>query len=168
MVIWYDDRGVGVLGGEPYTDVDGTYFGADYPKAEIAALRVGVAAPRPDESPAGYTVDGQPRGGVSVDPGAPWSVVDGVQVWHAIPRPDFTPAERAAADAQRDAGVASAALLQSGITLERVTEAVAQGKTTWAAADVQAWFPYRQTLRDIISGRVAGPAPARPAYPAGT
>lgn len=60
------------------------------------------------------------------------------------------------------------ALDKSDTTMLRVQDAVAQGKTTWEANDVQAWFPYRDALRPIVAGKAPGPLPPRPPFPANT
>lgn len=65
---------------------------------------------------------------------------------------------------------ARAAIAASDVTMLRVADAVAVGKTTWTTADVVAWATYRRALRGIIDGTdtAATALPARPAYPANT
>ncbi len=65
---------------------------------------------------------------------------------------------------------ARAAIAETDVTMLRVADAVAVGKTSWTAADVVAWATYRRALRAIIEGTdpTSTALPARPAYPANT
>jgi len=65
---------------------------------------------------------------------------------------------------------AQAELDKSDLTMHRVAEGVALGKTTWQAADVVSWVNYRIALRNLISSNSYSPLtlPIKPPYPAGT
>ncbi len=58
------------------------------------------------------------------------------------------------------------------VTMHRIVEAVALGKTTWTALDVAAFAQYRQQLRAILSqaqpATIPAAYPAKPPFPAGT
>ena len=75
-----------------------------------------------------------------------------------------------AADSPSLALQARAAITASDVTMLRVADAVAVGKTTWTTDDVVAWATYRRALRAIIDGTdiAATVLPVRPAYPANT
>ncbi|HVI51510.1 MAG TPA: hypothetical protein VM661_09895 [Candidatus Sulfotelmatobacter sp.] len=62
------------------------------------------------------------------------------------------------------------ALAATSTTMERITEAVALGKTAWGADDVQTFLAYRAALRAIVSGDDATSTelPQHPGYPANT
>ena len=62
---------------------------------------------------------------------------------------------------------AVAAMSDADITVSRVIEAVAQGKTTFTTADVVAFMAYRTALRPFITAS-SGTLPAKPPYPANT
>lgn len=61
-------------------------------------------------------------------------------------------------------------LVDSDITMTRITEAVILGLNTWTATDVVAWVNYRRALRNIVNGTdtTSTAIPTKPAYPAGT
>lgn len=94
-------------------------------------------------------------------PEAGWSAAESGGSW------SFT---APAADSLSLARQARAAIAASDVTMLRVADAVAVGKTTWTAADVVAWATYRRALRALIDGAdsAATALPARPAYPANT
>ena len=53
-------------------------------------------------------------------------------------------------------------------TLQRIQRAVIAGRATWATPDVVTYCAYLDALQPIATGRVSGPLPAPPPYPAGT
>lgn len=67
--------------------------------------------------------------------------------------------------------LAKNALADADVTMNRITEAVALGLTTFTAADVVAFVNYRRSLRVIVSASSGDPTlalPAKPPYPSGT
>lgn len=162
--MWIDQQGRIVGDAEVYVDVAGTTYLGAFPKAEIAGLAWVTPSPRPDTAPSGWTVDGQPRGGMVVymieGRECRVEIVDGVhvQVWNTTPRPELTEAEAAAVAARDLAAQAQAALDASDRTLLRCVET---GVTV-----PPAWTAYRAALRAVVQG--GGPLPVRPEYPMGT
>lgn len=161
-MIWTDSRGTIVYDAEPYISADGTTYPASWPKATIPDLTQVVEVPRPDETPAGWTVDGQARGGVTVAEAWTVTTIKGVptQTWITTPRPDLSLDEAAAVTARDLAVTAQIALNKSDVTVLRCFEA--------EVALPPEWVTYRKTLRDILAGKSAGQLPARPNYPAGS
>ena len=98
---------------------------------------------------------------VTPQPEAGWSASESSGSW------SFT---APAADSPSLARQARAAIAASDVTMLRVADAVAVGKTTWTTADVVAWASYRRALRAIIDGTdtTSTALPSKPAYPANT
>lgn len=65
---------------------------------------------------------------------------------------------------------AQAAIAASDVTMLRIADAVAVGKTTWTTTDVVTWATYRRALRAIIDGTdtTSTALATKPAYPANT
>jgi len=146
---------------DAYVATNGTTYPGQYDKALIPGLIPVTMAARPDETPAGYTVAGEARGGVTVT-GWHVALVEGVptQVWDTEARPEMTVDEAAAAAARELVAAAQAALDTSDVTIIRCAEA--------GISVPEPWRTYRDTLRAIVAGRGDGPLPARPDYPQGT
>lgn len=81
-----------------------------------------------------------------------------------VPVPTTGPNEKL----KQNTNQAKSLLVASDVTICRITESVALGKTLWTAGDVVAWLNYRQDLRTIITNLGVGTIPAQPAYPANT
>lgn len=56
----------------------------------------------------------------------------------------------------------------SDITINRITEAVVLGETSWTTADVISYIQYRRTLRNLLVSGVINNIPEQPPYPLGT
>lgn len=143
----------------PYIAPDGTTYPAQYDKALIPDLCPIREAPVPDTSPTGWTVDGQPRGGIESVTG--WHMEIGPdgfpdQIWDTVARQELTEAESAEIQRVNRIGVAKSALQASDITVLRCYEA--------GIPLPPAWREYRQTLRSIVSGADID-VPVRPEYP---
>lgn len=156
--MWFHENEptVGIEDSAPFGAPDGTTYPAQFPKSEIPGLSTVQESPRPDDTPTGYTIDGQARGGVTI---TGWHVEAGAQVWDVEPRPDFSTEEAAALAARDLIRGAIEAMGASDRTVLRCVESGIPLPTAWA--------DYRAALRAIISGG-PGPIPARPDYPAGT
>jgi len=98
MTLWTDKTLVAIEDGDSYTDPDGVQHLAQRDKATIDGLMRVAETPRPDETAAAVTVDGQPRGGVVVT-GFRIEMRGDVptQVWDTRARPALTVAEAQAA-----------------------------------------------------------------------
>ena len=163
MTLWIDAVGTVVEDHQPYVAADGTTYTAQFPKSEIPGLQQVVSTDRPTTDPTGYTMDGQARGGVTVDraaDGREWEVVEGVQVWRTTPRPAMSTEEQAAVNARDLHLAAEAQLAASDKVATRCVKASVPYPADWLARDA--------TLRAIAGGKAPGPLPARPNYPAGT
>jgi hypothetical protein len=68
--------------------------------------------------------------------------------------------------------LAKAKLERTGVTIERISEGVALGLTTWNADDVVVYMQYRRDLRSILKSpqplKIPTELPAEPPYPSGT
>lgn len=150
--MWIDLHGRIVGDGEAYVDVDGTTYLGAFPKDRITGLSWVTPSPRPDTTPSGWTVDGQPRGGVVIDiiDGHEWRVenVDGIptQMWNTVVRSDFNTTEaRAVKKAE----------------IERRRDQALAGGINWAALDgtvhrIQSDATSRDNLTGIAAGLAAG------------
>ncbi|HEY6022173.1 MAG TPA: hypothetical protein VIY48_20595, partial [Candidatus Paceibacterota bacterium] len=76
----------------------------------------------------------------------------------AIQNPTPTAAQLLAAFQQS----ARLALEATSVTMERITEAVSVGATSFTAADVVAWMNYRKALRTCVSATTVGTLPTKP------
>jgi len=99
---------------DAYVATDGTTYPGQYDKALIPGLIPVTMAARPDETPAGYTVAGEARGGVTVT-GWHVALVEGVptQVWDTEARPEMT-VDEAKAVALPSLSAACAAAIEAG------------------------------------------------------
>jgi hypothetical protein len=161
MTIWTDSTLAVIDANAPYVDAEGVQHLGQRDKSTIPGLLPVLETPWPDDAPATYTIDGQPRGGVIV---TGWHIEmrDGaaVKVWDTTARPALSEAEAAAIAARDLKTSAQAALDKSDVTVLRCAEVAVAVPAEWAA--------YRRALRGIIAGTGQGPLPARPSFPAGT
>lgn len=106
--------------------------------------------------------------GISPQPQVGWSAIQSSGAWSFGP-PAGPASTQIWADYQ---GNVLAALIKTDVTMARITEAVALGRTTWDAPDVVALAEHRRDLRSILSQPkpdvIPGELPSHPGFPGGT
>lgn len=143
--MWTDNTLSPIANGDDYTDADGTYYPAQFPKADIPGLFPVTETPRPDAAEvivSGFHID-----------------ASHTQVWETQPRPGKTPEELAAEERLTLTREAYRAMTACDVTVLRCMKA--------GVAFPAEWVAYDAALRAILSGG-NGPLPTRPDYPAGT